>query len=124
MCAYSFNNFYSKFICLALEVEYISKMLIRKFNHKLTPRFQDRLNSNVKLTLSISALAKRCLSIYKQIQATDKIRNRIKPLQSTQSLVSTNSRVGSHQVSAINTCANTFFSRFSSSISRIMSATP
>lgn len=34
-----FNNFYSKFICLALDLEYIYEMLIQKFKHKLILHF-------------------------------------------------------------------------------------
>ena len=79
-----FSGFYLKFIQLASNFEYTSKMLIWKFKHKLTPRLQDCLNSGVELSTSISVLAKCCLFIYKQMQATDKIRNRTKPLQSTQ----------------------------------------
>ena len=75
----SFTDFYSEFIRLASDLEYTSEMLIREFKHKLTPRLQDRLNSGVELPTSISALAKRCLSIYEQMQATDRIRNRTKP---------------------------------------------
>ena len=124
MGAHSFNDFYSEFIRLASELEYTSEMLIREFKHKLTPRLQDRLNSGVELPSSISALAKRCLSIYEQMQATDRIRDRTKLLQSTQSSVSTNSSAGSYQLPAINTCANTPLSRLSSSISGTMSPTP
>ncbi len=75
----SFNNIYSEFIRLALDLKYTSKILIREFKHKLTFRFQDQLNSRVKLPTSISALAKQCLSIYEQMQATDRIKDRIKP---------------------------------------------
>ena len=78
MGARSFNNFYSEFIRLASELEYTSEMLIREFKHKLTPRLQDRLNSGVELPSSISALAKRCLSIYEQMQATDRIKDKTK----------------------------------------------
>ena len=35
----SFNDFYSEFIRLALDLEYTSEMLIREFKHKLTFRF-------------------------------------------------------------------------------------
>ena len=35
MGASLFNDFYSEFIQLASNLEYISKMLIRKFKHKL-----------------------------------------------------------------------------------------
>ena len=41
MGARSFNDFYSKFIRLASELEYTSEILIGEFKHKLTPRLQD-----------------------------------------------------------------------------------
>ena len=78
MGASLFSDFYSEFIRLASDLEYTSEMLIREFKHKLTPRLQDRLNSGIKLPKTISALAKRCLSIYKQMQATDRIREKAK----------------------------------------------
>ena len=80
MGASSFSDFYSEFIRLASDLEYTSEMLIWEFKHKLTPRLQNRLNSGVEFPTSISALAKRCLSIYKQMQATDRIRDKTKPL--------------------------------------------
>ena len=58
------------------------------------------------------------------MQVTDRIRDRTKPLQSTQSSVSTNSSAGSYQLPAINTCANTPLSRLSSPISGTISPTP
>ncbi len=73
-----FNDFYSEFIRLASDLEYTFEMLIREFKHKLRPRLQDRLNSEVKLPTSISALVKQCLSIYEQMQATNRFKNRIK----------------------------------------------
>ena len=57
------------------------------------------------------------------MQATNKIRDRTKPLQSIQSSVFTNSSAGSYQMSAINTYANTSFFRYFSSISKTMSPT-
>lgn len=75
-----FNNFYLEFIYLASDLEYISKMLIQKFKYKLTSHLQDKLNFGIKLSFLILILAKCCLSIYKQIQATNKIRDRIKSL--------------------------------------------
>ncbi len=63
----SFTDFYSEFIQLASDLEFTSEMLIREFKHKLTPRLQDCLNFGVVLRTSISALAKHCLSIYKQM---------------------------------------------------------
>ena len=44
------------------------------------PRLQNYPNSKFDLSISISALAKRFLSTYKQMQGTDKIRNKTKPL--------------------------------------------
>ena len=41
---------------------------------------QDCLNSGVEFSTLISALAKRCLFIYKQMQVIDRIRNKNKPL--------------------------------------------
>ena len=54
-------------------------MLIQEFKHKLTLCLQDLLNSEVKLLTSISALIKRYLPIYEQMQATDRIKDRTKP---------------------------------------------
>lgn len=34
-----FNNFYLEIICLALNLEYISEILIQKFKYKLIPYF-------------------------------------------------------------------------------------
>ena len=61
----SFNNFYSKFIRLALDLEYTLEMFIGKFKYKLISHLQDQLNSGVELLTSILTLAKHCLSIYK-----------------------------------------------------------
>ena len=77
MGASSFSDFYSEFIRLASDLKY-TKILIREFKHKLTLRLQDRLNSGIELPKTISALAKRCLSIYKQMQATNRIKERAK----------------------------------------------
>lgn len=63
--AYLFNNFYSEFIYLALDLEYTSKILIWKFKYKLTPCFQDQLNFGVELFFLILALAKPSTSRYK-----------------------------------------------------------
>ncbi len=72
------SDFYSEFIWLASDLEYTSEMLIQKLKHKLTPWLQDQLNSGMELPSTISALAKRCLSIYKQMQVTDQIREKAK----------------------------------------------
>ena len=96
MDASSFNDFYSEFIRLASDLKYTSEMLIWEFKYKLTPCLQDRLNSGVKFPTSILALAKRCLSIYKQIQATDRIREKTKPIRTTQTSVLTKLVSGPH----------------------------
>ena len=124
MEASSFSDFYSEFIRLASDLEYTSEMLIREFKHKLTPRLQDRLNSGVELPTLISALAKRCLSIYKPMQATDRIRDRTKHLRSTQTSAPTYSSTKTYQVPVTNSRANTSFFRFSSSIMKTVMPTP
>ncbi len=78
MGASSFSDFYFEFIRLALDLEYTSEMLIWEFKHKLTSRLQDQLNSGIELSKTISTLVKRCLSIYEQMQATDRIREKAK----------------------------------------------
>ena len=83
MEASTFNDFYSKFIWLAFNLEYTLEMFIWEFKHKLTPRLQNCLNSKIEFPILILALTKRYLSIYKQMQATDKINNKSKPLQFT-----------------------------------------
>lgn len=115
-----FKDFYSEFICLALDLEYTSKMFIRKFKHKLISHLQDRLNSGVKLSTFILALAKCCLSIYKQMQATDTIRKRTKLLQSTSTPALIYLNIKTDQVSVSNSCTNTSFSRLSSSVMRTL----
>ena len=99
-------------------------MLIWKFKHKLMPRLQDCLNSGVKLSTSISALAKRCLSIYEQMQATDTMRDRTNSLQSTKTSALTYSNTKTYQVPVTTSCANKSFSRFSSSITGTVMPTP
>ena len=83
MSASSFNDFYSEFICLALDLEYKGDMLIQEFKYKLTPRLQNRLNSRVGIPTLISALTRRCFSIYEHMQATDRTRDKTKPTQTT-----------------------------------------
>ena len=86
MGASLFSNFYSEFIWLASDLEYTSEMLIWKLKHKLMPRLEDWLNSGIKLPKTISALAKRCLSIYEQMQATDRIRKKAKSSTTVQTI--------------------------------------
>ena len=126
MGASSFNDFYSEFIRLASDLEYTLEMLIREFKHKLTPRLQDRLNSGVELSTSISTLAKRCLSIYEQMQATDRIRDRTKSqtTRTTSASASIRPVVPPYQRSVTNTHANIPFSRLSSFTMRTMTPTP
>ena len=119
-----FSDFDSEFIRLASDLEYTLKMLIQEFKHKLMPRLQDCLNSRVELPTSISALAKRCLSIYEQMQATDRIRDKTKPLQSTQTSTPTYSSTKTYQVLITNSCTNTSFSRLSSAITGTVTPTP
>ncbi len=78
MGASLFSDFYSEFIRLASDLEYTSEMLIWEFKYKLTPCLQDWLNSEIELLKTISALAKYYLSIYKQMQATNQIREKAK----------------------------------------------
>ena len=78
MRASLFSDFYSEFIWLAFDLEYTLEMLIQEFKHKLTPWVQDSLNSGIELPSTISALAKRCLSIFEQMQATNWIREKAK----------------------------------------------
>lgn len=63
MRARSFHEFYSKFIQLALDLEHTLEMLIQNFQHKLTLRLQDELNSVIEVPTIISVLAKKCLRI-------------------------------------------------------------
>lgn len=44
----------------------------------MTPQLQDQLNSEIELPSTIFALAKYCLSIYKQIQTTNQIKEKAK----------------------------------------------
>ena len=80
------------------------------------PQLQDCLNSKVELYTLISALTKRCLYIYEQMQAKDRIRNKTKLLQSIQTSASTYSSTKTYQVPVTNSCANTSFFLFSSYI--------
>ena len=119
-----FSDFYSEFIRLVFDLEYTSEMFICKFKHKLMLHLQDCLNSGVKLPTSISALAKHCLSIYKQMQATDRIRDRTKPLWSIQTSTSIYSSTKTYQVLVTSSCANTLFSRLFSSITGTVTLMP
>ena len=78
MGASLFSDFYSKFIWLSSDFEYTSEMLIWEFKYKLTSRLQNWLNSGIELSSTISALAKLCLSIYEQMQASNWIREKTK----------------------------------------------
>lgn len=123
----SFGNFYSKFFCLASDLEYTSEILIWEFIHKLTSQLQNQLNSSVKFPTLISVLVKWCLFIYDQIQAKDKIRDRTKSLQLIPTLAFTSSNNKHYQVlvtnTHVNTCTNTLFSRLSSSITGTLTLT-
>ena len=91
-------------------------MLIWELKHNLTPRLQDCLNFGVELLTSISALAKHYLAIYEQMQATDRIRNRTKPLESIQNSAPTYLITKTYEVLVTNSCTNTSFSRLLSFI--------
>ena len=78
MKASSFSDFYSKFIWLASDLEYTLEMLIWEFKYKWMPRLQDWLNFGIKLPKTISALVENCLSIYEQMQATNRIEKKAK----------------------------------------------
>lgn len=73
-----FTDFYSKFILLLSDLEYKSKTIIWKLKHKLMKRLQDQWNLEIKLIKIIFALVKHCLSIYKQLQATIRIKEKAK----------------------------------------------
>ena len=51
MGAYSFNDFYSEFICITLEPKYMFEMLIWEFKYKLTLCFPDQLKSHIELSV-------------------------------------------------------------------------
>ena len=87
-------------------------------------RLQNCLNSGIELPTSISALAKYYLSIYKQMQATDKIRDKTKLLQSTQTLAPVYSSTKTYQVPVTNSCVNLSFSYFFSSIMETVTPMP
>ena len=58
------------------------------------------------------------------MQATDRIRDKTKPLQLTQTSAPIYSSTKTYQVSVINSRANSSFSRFFSSITRTVTPTP
>ena len=90
-------------------------MLIRKFKHKLTPQLQDRLNSGIKLPSTIFALAKRCLSIYEQMQATDRIKEKAKSSTTVQTTANIPLKSVTSSSRASVSYNNTSFSRLSNS---------
>ena len=114
MGASLFGDFYFEFIQLVSDLEYTSEMFIREFKHKLTSQLQDRLNSGIKLPSTIFALAKRCLSIYEQMQATNRIRKKAKSSTSVQTTANVSLRTvtSSFRTPTISN-NNTFFSHLS-----------
>lgn len=112
----SLSNFYSEFIWLAFDLEYTSKIFIRKFKHKWMPRLQAQLHSQAKLSTWILVLEKYCLSIYEQVQVTNMIRDITKPLWSALILAHFNFSIKSYLLAIIETHVNFSFSHFSSSI--------
>lgn len=122
-----FSDFYSEFTRLASDLEYTSEMLIWKFKFKLTPRLQDRLNSGIELLSNISALAKRCLSIYEQVQATDRIRERTKSsiaVRSTATNVSLRTVTSFSRAPPLLSNNNNSFSCLSNSLQGTITPTP
>lgn len=71
MGASFFSDFYTEFIRLTSDLEYISEILIWQFIQKLISQLQDSLDSGIKLPNTVSILAKWYLNIYEQIQITD-----------------------------------------------------
>lgn len=59
-----FNAFYSKFIKLAVKLEFIKKMLLQKFMYKLPLYIQDRINSRLEYPDNIKDLTIYCQKIY------------------------------------------------------------
>ncbi len=84
------------------------------------------LNSGVELPTSILALTKWCLSIYEQMQAIDRIRDRIKPQATWATPASTSIRQVTYPYQRLvtNTYVNTLFLRFSSSITGTITPRP
>ena len=89
------------------------------------PRLQDRLNSGIELPKTIFVLAKRCLSIYDQMQATDRIKEKAK----SSTIVQTTAKVPlravtfSFRAPAIHN-KNTSFSRLSNTLRGSITPTP
>ncbi len=100
-------------------------MLIWEFKHKLTPCLQDRLNSGIELPKTISTLAKRCLSIYKQMEATDWIKKKAKSstIVRTTANISLRAVTGSPRMPAVPN-KNTSFLRLSNILWGSITSTP
>lgn len=82
------------------------------------------LNSGVELLTSFSILVKCCLSIYKQMQAINEIKNKTKPIETILTSVFIKVVVIVYQWLLItNTCTNILFSRLLSFILRILKST-
>ncbi len=120
-----FSDFYSKFIRLASDLEYTSEMLIQEFKYKLMPCLHDRLNSEIKLPKMISILAKRCLSIYKQIKVTNRIREKAKSSTTVQTTanVSLKAVISSSRAPVVPN-KNTSFLRLSNTFREFIILTP
>lgn len=84
-------------------------MISQEFKYKLSSCLQDQLNFGVKLSNSISEFAKRCLSIYKQMQATNRIKDKAKSSRSAQILAFSSSNTRFQSVYITNTWINTLF---------------
>lgn len=71
----SFKDFYREFIRLAPDMDFTSEMLIHEFLKKISPTLRARLNDEIKLPDNFQDLGKRCLDIYEQMHATDRVQD-------------------------------------------------
>ena len=83
------------------------------------------MNSGIELSSTISALAKRCLSIYEQMQATDRIREKAKSSTTVRTTANVPLRaVTSSSRAPIVSNNNTSFSRLSNTLRGTITPTP
>lgn len=73
-----FSDFYFEFIQLVSDLKYTLEMHFWEFKDKLIPRLQNQLNFGIELLKTIFLLAKCCLSIYKQMQIINQIKEKAK----------------------------------------------
>ena len=88
-------------------------------------RLQDQLNSGIELPSTISALPKRCLSIYEQMQATNRITEKAKSSTTVQTAANVPLRaVTSFFRAPTVSNNNTSFSWLSNTLRGIITPTP